>query len=284
MQNQLGNICPQMDIWILMRNILVQDIFTRVMIDSVVLRIITSYDTKKFKFKSLSQRISSWKERGSRTFHGRRADRPALPGGPSLGSPRLFARVTKARRATGCSGGNFGLSAPGCQIVRTPSGLFAGASRTVCVCHAQVGPGPRVAKSSRQSLSSCSLSRKGPSWGFWLELSSNRPSTSTKSPPCHPGILSNLSLIYSDWARRWLGFEVVIWNYSINLRFWFGECVGHTLVMLWQFFGGKKHGIHGFMRDWKLQTPFSCSIWLLQLGLGTSWIISNDICLMLILK
>jgi hypothetical protein len=48
-----------MDIWILMRNILVQDIFTRVMIDSVVLSIIMSYDPKSFKFKSLSQKISS---------------------------------------------------------------------------------------------------------------------------------------------------------------------------------------------------------------------------------
>jgi hypothetical protein len=49
---------------------------------------------------------------------------------------------------------------------------------------------------------SCSLSRKKPSWGFWLELSSNRPSTSTESPPCHPGILSNHSLIYSDFEQE----------------------------------------------------------------------------------
>jgi hypothetical protein len=130
-----------------------------------------------------------------RTVRPYQADHPRVPHG-------LSAWVTKARRAIGCPGGNFGPSALGCRTVRAPSGLSAGASRTVRVCHAQVGPGPRVAKSSRQSLSSCSLSRKEPSWGFWLELSSNRPSTSTKSPPCHPGILSNLSLIYSDWARR----------------------------------------------------------------------------------
>jgi hypothetical protein len=88
-----------------------------------------------------------------RTVRPYQADHPWVPHG-------LFARVTKARRATGCSGGNFGPSAPGCRTIRAPSGLSAGASRTVCVCHTQVGPGPRVAKSSRQSLSSYSLSQE----------------------------------------------------------------------------------------------------------------------------
>jgi hypothetical protein len=94
-----------------------------------------------------------------RTVRPYQADHPWVP-------HRLSARVTKARRAIGCSCGNFGPSAPGCRTVRVPSGLSAGASQTVRLCHAQVGPGPRVAKSSRQSLSSCSLSRKEPSWGF----------------------------------------------------------------------------------------------------------------------
>jgi hypothetical protein len=47
------------------------------------------------------------------------ADHPRVPHG-------LPARVTEARGATGCSGGNFGPSAPGCRTVRAPSELSAG--------------------------------------------------------------------------------------------------------------------------------------------------------------
>jgi hypothetical protein len=75
-----------------------------------------------------------------RTVQPYQGDRPQVPHG-------LSARVAEARGATGCSGGNFGPFAPGCQTVRAPR-LSAGASRTVRACHAQVGPGPRVAKST----------------------------------------------------------------------------------------------------------------------------------------
>jgi hypothetical protein len=128
------------------------------------------------------------------------------------GSPHgLSARVIEARRATGYSGDHPHRGAePSACLENCPQVRCGLSARATCRrgqgrgLLSQVGS-PFLLKPDHSLIYlplSCSLSRKEPSWGFWLELSSNRPSTFTKSPPCHPGILSNLSLVYSDFEQE----------------------------------------------------------------------------------
>jgi hypothetical protein len=134
-----------------------------------------------------------------------------LPGrrGPS-------ARLVGKRCSTGRSGSNNGPSVPGRQTVRAPRGLSAGASRTVCACRAPMGPrpqdenqaGPSLSRPKTHSSLFLTLSRRksSPHWNFRFKHSPDRLSTSLDSPrgspPCHPGIFSNISFYLSDFEQE----------------------------------------------------------------------------------
>jgi hypothetical protein len=122
-----------------------------------------------------------------RTVRPYLADRPPVWRGPS-------ARVEGARCGTGGSRRIFRPSAMRYQTIRAPCGPSAGTSQAVRACHAQVGPGSRVAmsivhplflptrKDTHLSISLLFSLKKGPPpWGFRLLHSPDRPSTSTDS-------------------------------------------------------------------------------------------------------
>jgi hypothetical protein len=142
-----------------------------------------------------------------------RTVRPLLENRPP-GRPGPSAQLEGKRGNTGCSGANNRPSVLGCRIVRAPRGPSAWAPRTVRACRARMGPRSRAVKEAGSSFSSptrprppllisllLSLKKRLPPWGFRLghspDSSSTSPDSSRGSPPCHPGLFSNISFSLS---------------------------------------------------------------------------------------